>query len=145
MGAPEKQVEREVKLAAQQWHPVGVLFRTMAGGGKPKPSAPWMTFLEEGWPDYTFILRGHLVGVETKAKRGTRRESQVNMARTWHLAGAPILFPRSGQEFVEGVKRVLPAHVWAPPTPEERALFAEAHSQEWKDRPAAWLKRQGAL
>ena len=144
MGATEKKVEREVKLAAQQWHPVGVLFRTAAGGGRPAPGAPWIEFLPPGWPDYTFIIRGRVVGVETKALKGRLEKSQVRMARTWWCAGCPVIAPRSGQEFVKGLGRVLPPGVLEPPSAEEIALFADAHSDEWKHRPAEWLKKQGA-
>lgn len=144
MGAREKAVEKQVKIEAQRWHPVGAIFRTAAGGGRPAPGAPWLEFLPEGWPDYTFLLRGRILGVETKAKRGRLEPSQVKMMRAWHIAGCPIIAPRSGAEFVEGVRRAMP-DVCHLPTEEEVALFRDAYAAEWKDDPKAWLKKEGAL
>jgi hypothetical protein len=138
MGVKESKIEQDIFLRAQKWHPVGLMFTTKAGGGRPNPRSPWIDFLPEGWSDRTFVIRGHMVGVEVKTKTGSPEKSQLIMARKWALAGIPMIYPRSADEFEELLHLVLPAHIVALPTDEEMALFKEAHADK---NPRPWLKK----
>lgn len=143
MGKREDEIHARAALAIQPWHPVAVLFKTRAGKATlPGRSHP-TTFLENGWPDDTLLIRGRVVGVEIKSERDRLRQDQAEMARTWWIAGCPVIVVREGPDVIDRLREVLPPAVMKPPTARERALFAEAYSDEWVNRPKKWLQHRG--
>jgi hypothetical protein len=145
MGKRESNIRAQTRLALKPWHPVAVLFETKAGKavlpGRRYPT----TFLPNGWPDDTLLIRGRAVGVEIKSEKDRLQPDQASMARIWWIAGCPVIIVREGPDLIDRLTEVLPPEVLEPPTDQELALFREAHSAKWSERPKQWLRHRGFL